>query len=223
MNNTETNKTQDAAEEMRKLVLFDFDGTLTRGDTFGAFLWKMIPMGHLVIGCLKLLVTLPEILFTRKTARAERAKSIILSAFLGSKNRQQLQGLGKIFYQKHLSKMLRPELLETLRQYRDAGARVAVVSASMDIWLQPFCQAERIELICTELAYDLGVFKGRFATPNCNGDEKKQRILATYDLHQFNTVIAYGNSSGDSAMLMLADEAWYCSRDGQLKKWQHNI
>ena len=58
---------------------------------------------------------------------------------------------------------------------------------------------------------------GAFATPNCNREEKARRIRAAFDLQQFASIIAYGNSSGDAAMFALAQEAWYCGRNGALK------
>lgn len=197
-----------------RLVLFDFDGTLTSGDSFGAFLWYSIPLGRLIAGCFKLLFHLPGLLLTPPEMRAERAKAFILHSFLGDKTRQALQEMGLRFYQNRLKTMLRPQLLERLRQHRDSGDTVALVSASVDIWLQVFCDVECISLICTMLAYEEDVFRGAFATLNCNREEKARRIREAYDLQQFSTIIAYGNSSGDQAMFNLASEVWFCSRNG---------
>ena len=206
-------------ENGRRLVLFDFDGTLTTGDTFGAFLWYSVPLGRLIFGCFRLLAQVPRFLFERRKLRAERAKAGILYAFLGGKSRTTLHELGRRFYRNRLQTMLRPTLLDTLRQYKNAGDTVVVVSASMDIWLQPFCEAEDIGLICTMLAYENDVFNGAFSTPNCNREEKPRRIRDAFDLEQFSSVVAYGNSSGDAAMFALAQEAWYCYEDGRIEKY----
>lgn len=207
--------------EGRRLVLFDFDGTLTKSDSFPAFLWYATPFHRLFFGAFQLLIQLPRLFFLPADKRAGRAKAAVLFAFLGGKDRGALQELGRRFYQRQLQKMLRSELLETLRHCRDTGDTVVLVSASVDIWLQPFCDAERISLICTELAYEQQMFKGAFSAPNCNRAEKARRIREAFDLKQYNQIIAYGNSSGDAAMFELAQEAWYCHRDGTLKNIKH--
>lgn len=204
----------------RHLVLFDFDGTLTQVDSLPVFLWQAVPFWVLVSGTVKFMFQLPSLLFLEKNQRAERAKATLMDVFFGGKTRQEMARAGSEFFKKHLLKMLRPEMLDALRSYRDAGATVAIVSASFDVWLIPFCKAENIDLLCTELLYENDVFLGRFATPNCNREEKARRIRECYDLNVFDRVIAYGNSKGDAAMLQLADEAFYCLPNGQITKWE---
>ena len=113
--------------------------------------------------------------------------------------------------------MLRADMLVRLREYQAEGAVVALVSASSDIWLRPFCQAESIKMICTELAFEAGKFSGKLATPNCNGQEKARRVRAAFDLNQFDKIIAFGNSNGDAAMLALANEAWLLHNGALIK------
>lgn len=203
-----------------RLVLFDFDGTLTWGDTFGAFLLFSVPGWKLFTGMFLLLFKLPVLLFLEKNTRAERAKAAILEVFFVGKSRQELDRIGRSFCQNRLPALLRPQTIDILRASRDAGDTVAIVSASMDLWLRPFCEAEGITLICTELQYVQEVFTGYFATPNCNRREKAQRILEAFPLNQFVYIVAYGNSPGDAAMFGLAHEAWYCYPDGRMKKWK---
>lgn len=203
-----------------RLVLFDFDGTLTWGDTFGAFLLFSVPWWKLPAGMIVLLFKLPALLFLEKNTRAERAKAAILEVFFGGKNRQELDRIGQSFCQNRLPALLRPQTVDILRASCDAGNTVAIVSASMDLWLRPFCEAERIILICTELQFEQEVFTGHFATPNCNRQEKARRIQEAFPLDQFGSIVAYGNSRGDAAMLELAHEAWYCYPDGHMKMWK---
>lgn len=204
----------------RRLVLFDFDGTLTHGDSLPPFLWQSVPFGVFISGIIKFLFRLSTLLFLEKKQRAERAKAALMDVFFGGKTRQEMAQTGSDFFKNHLLKMVRPEMLALLRSYRDAGATVAIVSASFDVWLIPFCEAENIDVLCTELLFENDVFRGRLATPNCNREEKARRIRERYNLTEFDKVIAYGNTSGDAAMLQLADEAWYCFPDGQIKKWK---
>lgn len=126
-----------------------------------------------------------------------------------------LRQLGSDFVTQKLPGFIRPEVLEGLRFFRDQGCTVALVSASIDIWLQPFCTQENVQLLCTELAFENGVFTGRFATPNCKYEEKARRIRAAFALKDFDLVLAYGNSAGDHAMFDLADQAWEADKSGR--------
>jgi len=144
----------------------------------------------------------------------ETGKETLLAYLFQHRTANELEALGEDFCEQKLPALLRPDLLEQLRAARRMGDTVAIVSASVSIWLQPFCRAEGFDLICTELEFDKEDgdgplrFSGRLATPNCNGAEKARRILAAYDLSSFAKTIAYGNSRGDAAMFELADKVF---------------
>ena len=89
------------------------------------------------------------------------------------------------------------------------GDRVIVVSAAMDDWVSPWCKHKGIELLATRMASEKGKLTGGFATPNCFGDEKVNRVKALVDTSSFERIYAYSDSSGDTAMFNLADEAFY--------------
>lgn len=187
------------------LVLFDFDGTLTRGDSFLCFLFFAIPLPQLFTGSIILCFHFIR-LYLGGNWTNEAAKTAVLARFFKRKTRQHLQTLGEAFCRQTLPSMLRTPVYDQLQIWQKQGATIAIVSASVDIWLQPFCDQEQITLICTGLQYDNELFTGQLATPNCNYSEKARRINATFDLTQFEKIIAYGNSQGDAAMFELADQ-----------------
>lgn len=192
-----------------QLVLFDFDGTLTRRDSFLDFL-------QYTLGWWGLLARFPRmVLFVWRMGRREgwtnaSAKKAILAVCFGGWRRERLEEAGLVWSRRRLPLLLRPALLQRLRSCREAGAQVALVSASIDIWLKPFCEAEQVTLLCTEIEYRDHCFSGNFSTPNCNGPEKARRIQETFDLSRFSHIIAHGNSTGDRAMYALAHEIWHC-------------
>ncbi len=200
----------------KTLVLFDFDGTLTKGDSMLRFLLFAVPPGKTFIGCFPILIKFLGLILSGRWSN-ERGKETLLAVFFKGKSQVKLEALGAAFYKQHIARMLRPEMLTKLREYRDSGKTVALVSASADIWLRPFCFAENILLICTNLDFENGKFSGKLASPNCNGPEKARRIQATFDLSDYEKIIAFGNSSGDNAMLALADEAWMLRNDALIK------
>ena len=106
-----------------------------------------------------------------------------------------------------LSAILRPRGVERLEWHWRRGHEVAVVSASVDAWLAPWCEALGLTVMASALEYVDGRATGRLAGANCHGDEKVRRIRAHYCLDDFSRIHAYGDTSGDRPMLALADEA----------------
>lgn len=200
----------------KTLVLFDFDGTLTKGDSLLRFLLFALPPRGLFLGCILLLIKFIGLFLSGRWSN-ERAKESLLGVFFEGRSQEYLEGLGTEFYKQQVIAMLRPEMLAKLREYRDSGETVVLVSASADVWLRPFCMAENILLVCTNLDFENGKFTGKLASPNCNGPEKARRIQTAFDLSAFEKIIAYGNSGGDAAMLALADESWMIRNDALIK------
>ncbi|HNE28391.1 MAG: HAD-IB family phosphatase [Saprospiraceae bacterium] len=212
------------------LILFDFDGTLTSSNSLLEYLLFAAQWGRrrgregrrlrawrrLLWAAPALMLRLAALFFSGKWSNGG-AKESIIGYFFAGKTRAELTTLAERFCQEQLPGRLRGDLMEKLRAYRGSGATVAVVSASLDLWLQPFCAREGLHMVCTEAGFQEDRFTGRFATPNCNHAEKARRVSAAFDLAQYDRVIAFGNSRGDYAMFELADEAWLCRPDGSLK------
>ena len=188
-----------------RLYLFDFDGTLTTRDS-------LIEVMVFAVGWPTFLIKMPLVglaflrLLLNKNWSAGYAKAALLSTYFLHKTRSELEKIGADFCEKSLPKILRPDLLDEAKKARAAGGFVAVVSASCDFWLLPFCEKHGFELICTEIEYVAGRFSGRFSTPNCNREEKAVRVKAHFELSDFEEILAWGNSEGDSAMLGLAQK-----------------
>lgn len=193
------------------LHLCDFDGTLTNGDTLLHFLWfALSPPNRL-----KIAFWAPwrfvVLLFSGRWSN-DAAKEELISICFKGKTQLELEALGNAFCQEVLPGLIRYSLLETLQKARSRQERVVIVSASLDIWLKPFCRQEWFEVLCTELEYkktgalEAPLFTGNFELPNCNRAEKARRIQMAYFLPDFQHIIAYGNSEGDAAMFDLAHE-----------------
>jgi HAD superfamily hydrolase (TIGR01490 family) len=193
------------------LVLFDFDGTLTKSDTFIRFIttmgyrrrWPMVVWNGILW------------LAGKKRSAASLKEAILAGMFQGV-SLTELQIRGRLFCEMQLPGMLHPELVATMRSYKARGATVAIVSASIDVWLKPFTDQEGVGLLCTELEFDQGRFTGKFATPNCKYEEKVRRIQAKYPVSSYQAILAFGNSKGDEAMLKMANQSWKITRRGEI-------
>jgi HAD superfamily hydrolase (TIGR01490 family) len=205
--------------ELPCLVLFDFDGTLTASDSMVRFLPKATGWFRLMLICPGVLFQWSILLLSGNWSGG-KAKEIGIGGCLKGRSKDDLESSGRSFCEQDLPALLRPGMLELLRQFRARGATVAIVSASLDIWLKPFADAEQVDLICTELAFDGDQCTGKFATPNCKYAEKVLRIQARYDTAAFASILAYGNSKGDYAMFRLAHKAWICTHPGEIIPFQ---
>ncbi|MBL7827205.1 MAG: haloacid dehalogenase-like hydrolase [Saprospiraceae bacterium] len=204
----------------KKLVLFDFDGTLTHGDTLIRFLYFSMPLYSLCWGALRLLFVWAALALSGKW-NTHRAKELLFAVYFKNHSAEDLDQLGRSFYQGPMQSCLHAEMMRVLRKYKSEGATVALVSASLKTWLQPLAEHEQIELICTELAFTDGKFNGQFYGLNCQEEEKVKRIQARFHLADYQ-VIAYGNSSGDIPMLALAQEAFWV-KNGVVRKIQDDL
>ena len=103
--------------------------------------------------------------------------------------------------------------MDLSKEHQAAGHTCLLLSASLDIYLQPLAQELAVQdLICTELAWQEEVCLGKWKTANCQGPEKLRRLeswLYEKQLKRENLAIyAYGDSSGDVPLLDWADKAW---------------
>jgi phosphatidylglycerophosphatase C len=96
-----------------------------------------------------------------------------------------------------------------LQWHRSQGHRILIVTASLEVWLKPWCTEINVELIATKMECENGLVTGEFGSKNCHGQEKVNRIKAVLEIAQYTSIYAYGDSTGDTEMLALADIAEY--------------
>lgn len=189
------------------LALFDFDGTLTMRDSLTHFIQYAVGKPAFYYG----LVMLSPILaaYLMGAIPNHVAKQRLLSWFFKGWQVDRFKSLANAYSQYEIAPILRPAAIEKLHWHQRQGDRVVVISASIEDWLCFWCEFHQIELVSTQLEFVDGKLTGKFATPNCHGKEKVNRIKSLVDLSTFDKVFAYGDSRGDREMLEIADEAFY--------------
>src|SRR3982074_1150699 len=70
----------------------------------------------------------------------------------------------------------RQAALERIEWHTSQGDDVVVVSASLDVYLGPWCEGRGLDYVCTTLEERLGRLTGRCAEGDCSGAEKVRRI-----------------------------------------------
>jgi len=191
-----------------ELHLFDFDGTLTRKDTLFEFARFCHGPFRFYAGLLVLAPVLALIYlgFIDK----DKGKVIFLKYFFRNKSWEYLERRGQEFSVKRLPQLLRPAGIDTINRLKEKNHQVAIVSASLDIWLRPFCERYGLKMICTRARFDQeGKFTGTFVGANCNRQEKRRRVAAEFNLKDYRLIVAYGDSRDDHHLFSLSTHYYY--------------
>ena len=187
------------------VAAFDFDGTLSRRDTFLPFLQRVCGAQRLY----RALARSGPALSRMAVGRADRdaVKDALLVRLLAGHPAEQLAEQG-VAYAEFLrsSDRLRPDTVARARDHLDRGHQVVVVSASPSLYLEPLARDLGFEAaLATRLEVDeAGCITGRMLGGNCRGPEKVARLEA-WLAGRAPRLYAYGNSSGDRELLARAD------------------
>lgn len=204
----------------KKIIISDFDGTLTSRDTLIEFIRFAKSTGALIAWLAifsPMLVLMKLHLYDNGKAKqrlfAFFFKGLAIDDFnkicdrFGTEKRDLLRRGGRMAVMAAMAE----------------GTPVYVVSASIDNWVTPFFYTSNddyagrnvhpIEIIGTKVEVKDGRLTGRFLTHNCYGREKVTRLKAALPDVAANRsqyyIIAYGDSRGDKELLEYADEKHY--------------
>ena len=189
---------------MRVLALFDFDGTLTARDTFldfHRFFWGKKFLLAIVGAATKGFLSL-------RLDRNSLKDAFLTLLWKGIPREAYLAG-ALCYAENRMEGLLKPLPLSVFLRHIERGHDVYVVTASMKDWIEPWASKYGVTVVGTELEAVNGILTGRMNGANCRGAEKTRRITEIVDLKGYDKVYAYGNSSGDREMLLLADEKVY--------------
>jgi len=195
---------------MKRVAVFDFDGTITRKDTLIEFIRFAKGSAALYWG---LLLQLPWlILMKQHLYDNSKTKERVFAWFFRGMPVEHFNKLGHEFYQTQADKLLYSDARQQIHDHHQKDDLVVILSASIENWVQPFASALQADaLLCTQAEVKENKLTGRFSTPNCYGAEKVRRLkewLKTKPIeHPY--IIAYGDSRGDIELLQFADESHY--------------
>lgn len=194
-------------QENKTLALFDFDGTITKKDTFLEFIKFTHGSFKFWLG---MFVWSPIlILYKLKVIPNSKAKMGVFKHFYGDWDYSVFKKSGEDFCKNVLPHILRRSALEKIQYHKKENHRIIVVTASPNEWVQPWCKEMEIELISTEIEVLNNKVTGKLACENCYGPEKLNRIQLLLSLRDYDPVYAYGDSRGDREMLAIAKHSHY--------------
>ena len=113
------------------------------------------------------------------------------------------------FFDQYYPEIFRENALDFIKNIDYSQTDCYIVSASLDIWVKPFAEKFKMNLIATKAEFKNEVFTGNFVGKNCNGPEKVIRIKEDISGKKYDKTIAFGDTSGDQQMLDWANEGQF--------------
>lgn len=192
------------------LALFDFDGTITSADTWTPFMRFAVRPARIVAW----LPFIPVVAAYRLgVVSASRVRQLAARVGFRGEDAARVRRLGAEYAATVLPTMLRQDAMERIAWHALQGDDVVIVSASLDVYLGPWCEAQGLEHICATLEERDGRLTGRYLGGDCVADEKVRRIRERYDLSRYSLIYAYGDTAEDRQMLELAHKRYYRWKD----------
>ena len=196
------------------LAVFDFDGTMIRGDSIVSYLWFARKKGLLFLPYL-VRAGLFWALSQAGIVSRQRAKSAALS-FRKTLSEAQKTALDQAFA-KTLLKQIRPEALSAMKDHRARGDLVVLLSASTDHYMRYVAKDLNIDrLICSTTDESGQVLR------NVRGEEKVMALRELLDElpEEANLSLStgYGDSASDLQLLCLLGRPYLVNPDRKARR-----
>ena len=196
-----------ARPKTRPVAAFDFDGTLTYKDSFTAFLYDSCGFFRVAVTFL----TSPDLwLHYLLTGDRGVLKARLIYKLLGPIARAKLDGRVAQFISGRGVALFRPDARAEWDRCKQAGYERVIVTASPESLVRPLGEmigADRV--IGTRLAFSAdGRLTPKLDGVNCRGAEKVRRLREAYG-DGLDLDLAFGDTSGDKAMLKAARKGHY--------------
>lgn len=202
------------------VAAFDVDNTLTVRDCVVPFMQKVAGRLQFVKACVSDPVQLAKLVVRRDR---DAIKAYFVNKVFAGENVDEVSELGIEFAAHVVGSWIREDVAQRMRWHQAQGHVVVLISASLEPYLQPLgdlCEVDAV--LCTRLEESEGVYTGRLEGPNCRGDEKVVRLrewLSASGLSHDALVYAYGDSSGDTALLAAAQHGFLVKKVDHLEEY----
>ncbi len=208
------------AETGTGIVVFDLDGTLSRGDTFLPFLLGYLrrnPARWIALPRLALAVVAHYV----GAIDNGTLKAIFLTAVIGGATEDDLHPWIETFLDRLIHDRIKRDALATLRTHRMAGRTTVLASASPEVYVIPLAARLGFDaVVATRLERDAtGRFTGHLDGANCYGPEKATRIAAwRASVAAPGELWVYTDHHADLPLLAMADHRFGVSATRRLRR-----
>jgi HAD superfamily hydrolase (TIGR01490 family) len=191
---------------MSRIVLFDLDRTMLAADSEVALVRRLVAARAVPLGTMAAILRGYLRYRVAPGAELQEVKRTILRRLLAGRPVGELVAVADAVVADDLLPRLTPASLAALALHRDAGDRIALVSAAVDLIVEPVARALDIDLIaCTTLARADGRFTGEVVGTMPMGSGKAEVLRALCAEHGGDPLdaVAYADHFSDRHMLEL--------------------
>lgn len=199
----------------RPLVVFDLDGTLTRKDTLVAF--SEFTHGKFISFLIFSMVSPLIALAFMGILKRQFLKELLLKIHYKGKSEQELKNMGSQFAEKVMPALLNDAIYSAMKAHLAEGNTVLVLTASCDVWVEPWCNLQKIEFLGSRMQFNNSVCTGKLVGENCRGEVKVKMMKEYFQTNIYSLEAAYGNEKSDLAVMNLARNKFFV-RNGKMEK-----
>lgn len=176
---------------MEKLAIFDIDFTLTKKETSMELYRYMVKRDKTLIKYIPAHI-LTGLGYGIKVFSATKTKERFLKFLQGTKE-EELKEIVKDFYKEHVTQLLYEDGLKAIKDFKDQGFKVYLISASPEFYVNEFYNIEGVDkVIGTKFKMDDGIFTPIVIGKNCKGQEKVKRLME--EIEKDNIEVDFENS-----------------------------
>jgi HAD superfamily hydrolase (TIGR01490 family) len=190
------------------VAIFDLDGTITRRDTYLAFLRHVLMRRRTrMLHCFGLPMTVLRFKLGRVTN--EEIKCAFLKSIIGDCTRKEIEEFSTEFVAGYFSNMVKPGALTRIDWHRSRGHLLVLATASFDFYAEAIGQSLGFDhVIATRAVWRNERVTGDIEGENLRGEAKLAavvRVLGQLDC-EISRVIAYSDDHSDLPILRFADQ-----------------
>lgn len=200
---------------MKNLAIFDFDGTITKKDTFNELIKFHCGSFHFYFGMLQNILII--ILYLCKRVSNAQMKAHLFNYFLGDLSKQEYNKLCSDFSSVVLPNLIRKDIYQIIQDYLKKNFKIVILSASFIDWIKPWAYNNGItDIICTKYhrtSHEIYIDEKE----SCYGKNKLVMLEKKFPNYRSYKIYAYGDSKSDYYFMNVANRAYFVKNG--VKEW----
>lgn len=212
---------------MTKLAIFDVDFTITKKETLMQFFKYMVYKDKKNIRFLPRAI-FSGLLYGVGIYDEKRVKESFLK-FIDGIDEEELRILAKDFYKDVLSNILYDDAIKMMKDLKNKGYKIYLISASPEFYLNEFYECKEIDkIIGTKFKFKDKKFIREMDGSNCKGEEKVRRLMEELKKDNievdFKDSYMFSDSLSDKPLLDLVGHPYLINfkkkNDIEVLKWK---
>ena len=183
------------------IAIFDFDGTLTKHDTFFPFLIHCFGVKSFIKG---IILNSPYlVLYFFKLYPNYKAKQKLIRFFFSKKDINQMKKCANSFVKDKMKNNIRKGAIKRFLWHKKMGHTTILISASLELYISIWGGEYGFDYVeGTKLKLFKSKYTGEINGLNCYGTEKVTRLKKIFgEDFSNNLTYGYGDGSGDRFFL----------------------